>query len=461
MTLPGTTTFPDAFVWGAATSSYQIEGAVETDGRGPSIWDTLSHTPGRIADGSTGDVAVDHYHRVEQDVQLMQELGLHTYRFSVAWPRIVPDGDGEVEPRGLAFYRRLVGLLRQADIEPMVTLYHWDLPQALQDRGGWANRATADAFVRYARVVQDELGGDVRRWTTLNEPWCASFLGYAAGEHAPGITDPRAAFRAAHHLLLAHGDAIAAMRGAGGDDHDLGIVLNLVPVVADTEDPADLAAAHQLDGSANRLFLDALLRGGYPDDVAALFARFRAADAVLAGDADRIAQPIDLLGVNYYTRTHVRAGSGAPTLGSAHPGCDDVQILPPEEPLTTMGWSVEPEGLEALLLRLRDDYAAPPVMICENGAAYPDHVAADGTIDDPDRIAYLDVHLRAVARAIQAGADVRGYLVWSLLDNFEWAHGYRQRFGIVHVDAAQRRTLKASARWYRDVIARNGLTDLA
>lgn len=446
-------TFPANFLWGAATASYQIEGAVREDGRGPTIWDTFSHTPGRIAGGDTGDVAADHYHRVEQDVALMRELGLDAYRFSIAWSRIIPDGDGAIEPRGLAFYQHLVTTLRDAGIEPVITLYHWDLPQALQDRGGWANRTTVDAFVRYAEVVHDALGADVTTWMTLNEPWCAAFLGYASGEHAPGMTDPRASLRAAHHLLLAHGDATAAMRRAAGPEHQFGFVPNLYGVQPGSDAHEDLAAAQLIDGLQNRMWLDTTLKGRYPEDVLTIFERFSARDAIESGDERRIAQPLDLLGVNYYQRHHVVAGDGQ-DLGSPFPGGDQVVSLPSAHPRTAMGWGVEPDGLRELLLRLHEEYGSPPVMICENGACFDDVVDADGQVHDPDRRDFVASHIAAVGQALDDGVDVRGYFVWSLLDNFEWAHGYARRFGIVHVDyETQRRTVKTSGNWYRDHIA--------
>ena len=446
--------FPSSFRFGAATAAYQIEGAVDVDGRGRSIWDTHSHAPGRITGGDTGDVACDHYHRMEQDVALMTELGLDAYRFSVAWPRIIPDGDGEVEPRGLDFYRRLVAELDAAGIEPIVTLYHWDLPQALQDRGGWANRATVDAFVRYAEVVQDALGDRARTFATFNEPWCSAFLGYADGEHAPGLTDPRASLRAAHHLLVAHGAAVRAMRRAAGEHHDLGIVLNLIPMVAASQDPVDVAAAWKVDGLQNRLFLDGILRGELPSDVRALFERFGAADAVLPDDGALVAQPIDLLGVNYYNRQHVAAQPSTPTVATAFPGCEDVAFLPPPEPTTAMGWGIEPHGLTEMLARVQREYGAPPMAVCENGAAFDDRPGPSGEVDDPERTSFIDVHLGAIADAIDEGVDVRAYYVWSLLDNFEWAHGFGRRFGIVAVDYdTQVRTIKSSGRWYRDLIA--------
>ena len=452
-TPPDTTTFPEHFLWGAATASYQIEGAVREDGRGPTIWDTFSHTPGRVRGGDTGDVAADHYHRVEQDVALMRDLNLDAYRFSIAWSRVIPDGDGAIEPRGLAFYRHLVTTLRAAGIEPVITLYHWDLPQALQDRGGWANRATADAFVRYATVVHDALGSHVDTWMTLNEPWCAAFLGHASGEHAPGLTDPRASLRAAHHLLLAHGDATAAMRRAAGPEHRFGIVPNLYGVQPGSDRPEDHAAAQLIDGLQNRMWLDTTLKGQYPTDVRAIFARFSALDAIEHGDEARIAQPLDLLGINYYQQHHVAAGDGQ-GLGSPFPGGDEVAFLPSAQPRTAMGWGVEPDGLRDLLVRLHEEYGSPPIMVCENGACFDDVVDDHGRIHDPDRRDFIAAHVDAVERAIEAGVDVRGYFVWSLLDNFEWAHGYERRFGIVHVDyETQRRTVKSSGAWYRDHIA--------
>jgi beta-glucosidase len=446
--------FPPGFLFGTATSAYQVEGAHDVDGRGASIWDTYSHTPGRVARGEHADVAVDHYHRWREDVALMAELGLRAYRFSVAWPRIVPDGDGAIEARGLAFYRRLVDALRAEGIEPVVTLYHWDLPQALQDRGGWVNRSTVEAFTRYARVVHDELGDAVGIWTTMNEPWCSAFLGYGSGDHAPGLTDPRAAFRAAHHLLLAHGDTVAALRERAGGEHRFGIVPNLYGVVPASDDPADLRAAATIDALQNRLWLDAVLRGVYPEEVRALQARFRADDAVRDGDLERIAQPLDLLGINYYTQHHVRAGDHAPTFDSDHPGSEHVTWDPPPEPRTAMGWSIEPDGLRAMLQRLHDEWSAPPIVICENGVAFDDREIDDGVVQDEDRCRFLADHLAAVADAIAAGVDVRGYLAWSLLDNFEWAWGYEKRFGIVRVDPETlARVPKRSARWYRELIA--------
>ncbi len=451
--------FPEGFVWGAATAAYQIEGAVHDDGRGPSIWDTFSRTPGRVHAGHTGDVACDHYHRYAEDVALMAELGLSAYRFSVAWPRIQPDGTGPANPRGLDFYDRLVDEVRGRGIDPIVTLYHWDLPQALEDRGGWTARETAERFAEYASAVHARLGDRVDTWTTLNEPWCSAYLGYGSGVHAPGRRDPGAAFTAVHHLLLGHGLAGLALRAAGV--RTLGITLNPAAVFpADATSAADAEAVRLVDGLQNRIFFDPLLRGGYPADVLDHIARHTDLDHLRDGDEKIIATPIDLLGINYYAPTYVAARPGAAGGGGAYPGTEDIEFLPPVGPVTDMGWLIEPTGLTRLLERISRDYPGVPLMITENGAAFADqvHRSAADRVPDPDRISYLDGHLRAAHEAISRGVDLRGYLVWSLLDNFEWAEGYRKRFGIIYVDyLTQRRVPKDSARWYQEVIRRNGL----
>ncbi|GAB3176438.1 beta-glucosidase [Micromonospora palomenae] len=455
--------FPEGFVWGAATAAYQIEGAVHDDGRGPSIWDTFSRTPGKVFQGHTGDVACDHYHRYADDVALMAELGLGAYRFSVAWPRIQPDGTGPINPRGLDFYDRLTDALLDQGVDPIVTLYHWDLPQALQDRGGWTNRDTAEHLADYAVAVHRRLGDRVRTWTTLNEPWCSAYLGYGNGVHAPGEREAGAAFAAVHHLLLGHGLAARALRAAGAPT--LGITLNPADVQpADPASAADVAAARLVDGLHNRIFLDPLTGAGYPDDVLAHLGRLVEPTFIRDGDEKLIAAPIDLLGVNYYAPTYVAGRPDAAGGGGAYPGTEGVvEFLPPTGPLTDMGWMIEATGLTRLLERIARDYPGLPMLITENGGAFPDKPGADGPdglgqVMDTDRIAYLDGHLRAAHQAIARGVDLRGYLVWSLLDNFEWAEGYRKRFGIVHVDyLTQRRTPKSSARWYQEVISRNGL----
>ncbi|MGI5213160.1 GH1 family beta-glucosidase [Plantactinospora sp. CA-290183] len=456
--------FPEGFVWGAATAAYQIEGAARDDGRGPSIWDTFSRTPGKVYAGHTGDVACDHYHRYPQDVAMMADLGLAAYRFSIAWPRIKPDGSGPVNPRGLDFYDRLVDELRGRGIDPIITLYHWDLPQALEDRGGWTNRETAEHFADYAAAVYARLGDRVTTWTTLNEPWCSAYLGYGNGLHAPGRRDPAAAFAAVHHLLLGHGLAVRALRAAGAGT--VGVTLNPVAAFpADPSSPADAAAVRLVDGLHNRIFLDPLLLGRYPTDVLDHVSRFTDLGYLRSGDEKIINAPIDVLGVNYYAPTYLAARPGAAGGGGAYPGTEGIEFLPPAGPLTDMGWMIEPAGMTAVLTRISRDYPAVPLFVTENGAAFEDkydgggsEAEAAGRVPDVDRIAYLDGHLRAAHEAISQGVDLRGYLVWSLLDNFEWAEGYRKRFGIIYVDyLTQRRVPKDSARWYREVIRRNGL----
>ncbi|YCK41886.1 GH1 family beta-glucosidase [Actinomadura sp. ATCC 39365] len=454
--------FPEEFVWGAATASYQIEGAVKEDGRGRSIWDTFSHTPGKVAGDDTGDVACDHYHRYKDDVALMRELRLRAYRFSVAWPRVQPEGTGPINPRGLAFYDKLVDELLAAEISPYVTLYHWDLPQALEDHGGWTNRDTAYRFADYAQAVHDRLGDRVTHWTTLNEPWVSAFLGYGNGVHAPGRRDPGQAMRAAHHLLLSHGLAARGLRAAGA--RSIMLVVNSAPVLtpAQVNDPtavageADAAAAERVHALLTRQFLDPAVHGRYPEEVLAAAARNGGTAHVHDGDLELINAPIDLVGVNYYNPCVVESGPGLPA-DAAWPGSDDVRFATADAPVTVMGWPIVPDGLSRLLVRLSKDYPQVGLMITENGAAFDDLVE-DGRVHDDERVAYLDGHLRELHRAVEAGADLRGYLVWSLLDNFEWAEGYRRRFGIVHVDyATQARVPKDSALWYRDVISRNGL----
>jgi beta-glucosidase len=458
LTRARTLQFPAGFTWGTAMASYQIEGAVAEDGRRPSIWDTFSHTPGKVAHGDTGDVACQHYHRMPQDVALMAELGIQSYRFSVSWARVRPDG-GAVNPAGLAFYDRLVDELLRHDIEPLLTLYHWDLPQALEDSGGWTSRDTALRFAEYAVSVHEALGDRVPTWTTLNEPWCSAFLGYADGHHAPGRKEPAAAMRAAHHLLLGHGLAVRELRSRGADR--LGITLNFT--VADPVDPArpeDVDVARRIDGLHNRLFLEPIVRGDYPADVVADTEHLGWTGVVQDGDLATIAAPIDVLGVNYYQGDAVAgpAPDAPPAVPGSTPyvGAEGAVMVDRGLPRTAMGWDVQPEGLTRLLVRLRDEAPGLPLLVTENGAAYDDVVASDGSVDDVERRDFIDVHLRAVHGAIEKGADVRGYFVWSFLDNFEWAHGYHRRFGIVRVDYdTQRRTPKTSAWWYADV-ARTG-----
>ncbi|MBO0847872.1 MAG: beta-glucosidase [Pseudonocardia sp.] len=450
--------FPDGFVWGTSTASYQIEGAAHEDGRGRSIWDTFAHTAGKTARGETGDVACDHYHRYREDVALMRELGAGAYRFSVAWPRIQPDGKGPANPAGLDFYRRLVDELLAAEIAPCVTLYHWDLPQALEDAGGWRVRETAERFAEYAGLVHAALGDRVPMWITLNEPYCSAFVGYAEGRHAPGATEGHGALAAAHHLLVGHGLAVRALRDQRHGDERVGITLNLSHVRPATADPADLTAAARADLLYNRVFTDPVLGGRWPDGERELWSPISDFSFRRVGDLELIGEPLDFLGLNNYFPSYAKH---APTADEdpAHRVATDIDVVenpPAELPRTAMGWPVEPDGLGRLLRWLRDRYPGlPPIYITENGSAYPDAPSEGGGVDDPARVAYLDGHLRAVRAAMADGVDVRGYFCWSLMDNFEWAYGYTKRFGLVYLDyPTQRRIPKTSFRWYRDVIAR-------
>jgi beta-glucosidase len=458
--------FPAHFLFGAATAAYQIEGAAHEDGRTDSIWDVFCRVPGAVVNADNGEIACDHYHRYPSDVELMAELGLQTYRFSTSWSRVRPDG-GAVNPAGIDFYSRLVDELLGKGILPWLTLYHWDLPQALEDQGGWTNRDTAYRFADYAMSVHDALGDRVTNWTTLNEPWCASFLSYIGGEHAPGRQDPAAGLAAGHHLLLAHGLTIQQLRERD-PELSLGITLNLtVADPLDATDPADLDAARRIDGQFNRFFLDPIFRGAYPEDVLRDVAGLGLDSVVQPGDLDVISSPIDALGVNYY---HGELVSGHPTTEtmstaapserpkrSPFPAADNVHWQLRDLPLTAMGWEVQPEGLTRLLKRIHEEYAGPAgvsLAVTENGAAYDDVVSADGSVADADRASFLEVHLDAILDAIEQGVPVTGYFYWSLMDNFEWAWGYDKRFGIVRVDyGTQERTLKDSAIAYRRIIA--------
>lgn len=428
--------FPPNFIFGTATSSYQIEGATREDGRQDSIWDTFCREPGRIRDGSSGDVACDHYHLWPDDLNLLSELGVNAYRFSVAWPRIQPTGSGPLNAAGLDFYDRLVDGLLTRGIRPYLTLYHWDLPQPLQDLGGWTSREVAHRFAEYAAHVAGRLGDRVASIATLNEPWCSSFLSYEIGEHAPGHRgDRRGALAAAHHLLLGHGQAMQAMR-AQGVKAELGIVLNLTPAYPATDSPADRDAARRADGTANRWFLDPIYRGAYPEDLLADFAGDL--PDIRDGDLDVIAAPLDFLGVNYYSRTYASADGQARPQGAGY---------------THMDWEVYPQGLTDLLVRLDREYGARNLLITENGAAYPDERGTGSVVHDPERVAYYQSHLGACADAIRQGVDLRGYFAWSMLDNFEWSWGYSRRFGLFYVDyQTQERLWKDSGLWYRDLV---------
>lgn len=438
--------FPDGFRWGVATASYQIEGAVAEDGRRPSIWDTFSHTPGNVRNGDTGDVACDHYHRWESDIQLMQALGVGAYRFSIAWPRVMPDGRGAVNDAGLDFYDRLVDGLLAAGITPFPTLYHWDLPQALYDEGGWLVRSTAEAFADYAEAAVSRLGDRVEHWVTFNEPWVIANNGHRFGTHAPGHTNRDEVWPVSHHLYLAHGLAVLRMRAAA-PGAEIGIVLNLEPQHPASDHPADRAATVLADGYWNRWYLDPLAGRGYPADCLADSGWDQA--EVLDGDLEVMAAPLDFLGVNFYSRKIVRSDSVAEL--------ERVDPLPDPTELTEMGWEVYPEGLHEILGKVQREYDFPKIYITENGAAYPDELI-DGRVDDDDRVSYLDRHLRQLHRAIEDGVPVEGYFLWSLMDNFEWGYGYSKRFGLHYVDyETQQRIIKKSGSWYSQVIENNGL----
>ncbi|MDF3302056.1 GH1 family beta-glucosidase [Streptomyces tropicalis] len=437
---------PHDFLWGTATSAYQIEGAVAEDGRAPSIWDTFAHTPGRIDHDDHGDVACDHYHRRRDDIALMRRLGTNAYRLSIAWPRVVPAGDGPLNPRGLAFYDALVDDLLAAGITPSVTLYHWDLPQALQDRGGWPERATAEHFADYAGAVAARLGDRVSHWATLNEPSCSAWIGHLEGTMAPGLTDLTAAVRASYHLLLGHGLAVQAVRAAASGA-EVGIVNNLSTVHAATDRPEDRAAARRHDGHVNRWWLDPVHGRGFPADMREVYG---VELPERAGDAETIAAPLDWLGLNYYFPATV---ADDPT-GLA-PRARSVRR--PGVPRTGMGWEIDASGIETLLMRLTEEYGAQRIHVTENGSSFPDTVRPDGTVDDPERRDYLERHLAACASAARRGAPLHGYFAWSLLDNFEWAYGYDKRFGLVHVDyPTQTRTIKASGHRYAEIVRAHG-----
>jgi len=436
--------FPPGFVWGVAASAYQIEGAVTADGRGESIWDRFSRTPGKTHQGETGEIACDHYHRYREDVALMRDLGVGAYRFSLSWPRIIPLGTGKVNARGVDFYRRLVDELLAAGIEPWACLYHWDLPQALQDEGGWANPDIGHRFAEYAAVVGRALGDRVKNWLVLNEPRCIAWLGHLTGEHAPGFTDRELAVKVSRHLLLAQGRAIQSLRNAGRAFR-IGTVLDLNAVHPLTSAPEDVGAAARWDQVWNRWFLDPLLTGEFPQ------LANEAGLTVPDHELPLIRAPLDCLGINYYTRAIIADDPGGPVVRA--------RGVQKGTPVTEMGWEIYPRGLYEVLTRIRDEYGNPEVYVTENGAAFPDTVTRGNVIQDDDRIAFLRDHLLAVHRAIGDGARVRGYFAWSIMDNFEWAWGYSRRFGLVHVDfRTLQRTPKKSYHWYKEVIAHHGLS---
>jgi beta-glucosidase len=449
--------FPDGFLWGAATAAYQIEGAPDADGKGPSIWDTFSHTPGKVFHGDTGDVACDSYHRFPEDIAMLQRLGVGAYRFSLSWPRIQPDGRGPANQPGLDHYQRLVDALLHKGITPVITLYHWDLPQALQDKGGWAMRDIAEIFADFAEIAGEALGDRVHRWVTLNEPWVVAHVGYRDGRHAPGVTDPAKAVAANHHLLLAHGRAVRALRAASPSPAQVGITLNLDIARPVSPEAADMAA--ELEARLNGAYLDPLLRGAYPERLTAEFSPAKVPGLVHDGDFDVIRAPIDFLGVNFYAPHYVGIRpDGEPRRGEQLIGPGVVFVQPEGMPVTAMNWLVDSSSIYELMTRLRDVTDGLPIYITENGSAWYDYVTQDGTVEDYERLAYLRDHLAALHAAIADGVNLRGYFAWSLMDNFEWAEGYAKRFGLVYVDfGTQKRILKRSGEFYASVVRANAL----
>ena len=447
--------FPSDFVWGTATASYQIEGAVAEDGRGTSIWDTFVRTEGAISDGTNGDVADDHYHRYAEDIAILADLGFNAYRFSIAWPRIQPTGTGPANQAGLDFYRRIAETCHQHGITPYATLYHWDLPQALEDEGGWLNLDTAAAFRDYASLTHDALGDVISHWITLNEPWCSAFLGYGNGVHAPGKQVGTDAFKAAHHLLLGHGLAINAMRESRHADSILGITLNLYSIRAASDSEADGEAARRSDGIGNRFFLDPVLRGSYPDDVL-LDAGLDDWFGERTVDLEVISTPVDFMGINYYSRHTAAAPEDGvwsdPSVPSAAPGSENVRMVDTGADKTQMGWEIHPDGLVDVVEMVAERAPDLPIFITENGAAYADEIV-DGQVPDEERRRYFELHVDACRQAVEKGLPLKGYFAWSLMDNFEWAFGFSRRFGIVHVDYdTQVRTVKQSGHWFRELL---------
>lgn len=440
--------FPDTFTWGTATASYQIEGGAHEEGRGESIWDRFARQPGKVYKQQNGEIACDHFHRYPEDVELMADLGISSYRFSFAWPRLFPE-EGKFNSEGLAFYTRLLDELDAKGITPAATIYHWDLPTWLQDKGGWTNRETVDQFVTYAKTLFDAFGSRIQSWITHNEPWCAAFLGYAFGVHAPGHTDWNEALIASHHLLLSHGKVVELYRSMGLAG-EIGITLNLSPTIPASEAAEDVAAAERSDGFANRWFLDPIFKGRYPEDMVTLYKnRFGPLSFMKEGDLDTISAPIDFLGINYYSHNIVENDEKNDILGAG--------VISETENVTDMGWGIHPESLYDLLTRIKSDYTDIPLYITENGAAFPD-VWKDGKIEDHARIKYLHDHFAAAHRFIEEGGNLQGYYVWSLMDNYEWSFGYSKRFGIIYVDyETLERTPKESYKWYQKVIKENGI----
>jgi beta-glucosidase len=443
--------FPKDFIWGSATAAYQIEGAYQEDGKGESIWDRFSHTPGKVANGDTGDVACDHYHRYKEDVELMKEIGLDSYRFSISWPRILPKGKGEINQQGLDFYRGLINELLKAGIKPVVTLYHWDLPQALQEEGGWANREIVKHFVNYAEILFNEFGDVVSQWITHNEPFVVAFNGHGSGDHAPGIKDQQVALQVAHNLLLSHGLAVKKFRELKLDN-EIGITLNLISSYPISDNVEDNKAAKRMEDYINGWFLEPLFKGRYPERIVEFYGeKFNNLD-IREDDMELIKEEIDFLGINYYSRSLVRYNKDSKFLGIEG-------VKPQDSQYTAMDWEIYPKGLYDLLIKLNQEYTQKPLYITENGAAFDDKISEGGGVHDQDRIDYLKAHFQSAYKAIQEGVALKGYYVWSLMDNFEWAYGYSKRFGITYIDYEnnQRRILKDSAYWYKNIIVKNSL----
>jgi beta-glucosidase len=442
--------FPDNFQWGTATASYQIEGAYDEEGKGESIWDYFSHIPGRIYGEETGDVACDHYHRYREDVENMKKLGLKAYRFSISWPRVIPQGKGKVNPAGLDFYDRLVDELLKAGIEPFVTLYHWDLPQALQEEGGWKNRDIVGYFVDYTALVAHRLKDRVHHWITHNEPWVVSFLGHAFGTHAPGIMDLPAALQVSHHLLLSHGRAQEVLKNLGDENTKVGITLNLHPVYPASQREEDIKAAKRCDGHLNRWFLDPVFKGAYPPDMLEYYQN--KIPQIFPADMSIISRKVDFLGVNYYSRWIVKDNPEEKILKLSFSKPQDAEY-------TGMGWEIYPRGIYEILKRVQSDYSPQAIYITENGAAFQDKLNEEDEVKDGRRISYLREHISFAHKAIEEGVRLKGYFVWSLMDNFEWTWGYSKRFGLIYVDyPTQKRIFKESAYWYKEVIKNNGIS---
>lgn len=438
--------FPKEMKWGVATAAYQIEGAATEGGRGPSIWDTFSKTPGKVINGDNGDIACDSYHRYEEDVKLMKELGVDTYRFSVSWPRIFPEGVGKVNREGLDYYHRLVDCLLENGIEPMCTLYHWDLPQALQDQGGWGNRETIDAFVAYAELMFKEFGDKIKQWLTINEPWCVSFLSNYIGVHAPGNKDLQLATQISHHLLVAHGKAVQKFRELGVQG-EIGFAPNTTWLEPYSTKQEDIDACNREIGWYVEWFMDPVFKGTYPDFMVEWFKKKGVELEIQEGDMESINQPIDFLGINYYTGHIARY--------KENEGLLDWEFVEMNYDRTDIGWPIFPEGFYKVLMRIKENYGDVPIYITENGSCYNDE-PENGIVQDDGRISYLEQHLTALSRAIKSGVPVKGYITWSLLDNFEWAEGYTMRFGIVHVNyRTLKRTPKESYYWLQQTIANN------